>query len=567
MQRRWRHLVSTQYLESLDRISADDIPLPSKMKHVPLTTGDVKEDHREGLNDYYLLQQVASHAEEFGIPIPALSTFELPNSQEHLESFNIYTDRTCGEYHVLLIQLIKRLKAALSKLSAPTDASKSTATTRAQYRQHMLEAQIFGYALLKVSGGRAFRRHIQNISNMLVMAFPTSGDAPAPTPTVTADANKEENGVEADVNDIDDELQALQTSRSPEYVAWLRLMISPFAAIEIVLRFVRASRRGLNSVSVKLLLPPHTSSALMNWRDLICDPRFFPQSDAASSLSTISNEDLVTFLEQSMEGALESRSRSSKAVAAENEWKQRSEKPRSYKFKSVTEGLALIGKEDIRDAQSMFNTWLTARQQFIEATSLANNPRYVKATTTMTKAEFDAIEKKIGNYIKKLLRMCSLPPGNFFYCSLANLEFRGAIHCEASLASLVDNGAQRDLYRVGEVDPEIYNELQVAILSCLFFVKFSPFLVIKIEIWTYHRNIEAQLPGVRQISFFAAVSFRRPSIHHTWNPFNCLRVHIATVDSSGDCRCNGQAFFNNPPKQAGRPKDCCISGQNPKESF
>ncbi len=67
-----------------------------------------------------------------------------------------------------------------------------------------------------------------------------------------------------------------------------------------------------------------------------------------------------------------------------------------------------------------------------------------------------------------ITRTTYIPDGNDFFCALKKLPFNGAIHCEATLASLINNFATNQDYRSQDalygIDEELLQETQVSIL-------------------------------------------------------------------------------------------------------
>lgn len=488
MLRRWEHVVSVRYFTFLEAVSPLDVPRPSRRVNQNYSTGDEKEDHKDGLSDYFLLTQFAALAKMMGIDIPVLSGLELPDTPDHLENFNIYNDLTCHEFHYLIINVIKGLKDALFNLS------KTTPTTPVHHTQWMLEAQIYGYVLLRISRGRAFRLHLQNIALALVISFPTSGGAPAPMPALSKDDNEETDdneegdGVEADDDDVDEELRAMQAHPYPDYVNWLRLMVSPFDAVEIVLRFVRSSKRGFKSFSIQTLLSPQSSNDLLPWRELFSSP-YFPQPQPASP-PAVSNTDLLEFLEEEMTKALEARKLSGLVATAEKEWRGRDKQPQTFKFTRTKDALKLLAKMLLAKTSSASMTEAELAVEKIEKWVAGRAPpptnsKHAEANAAkangkepITDAEINVLDNEITQHIKKLSKTLALGASNFFFCSLDRLEFRGAIHCEASLASLINNAARRELYSQNEVAPSIHSEMQVLIpFPICFFVESSPCVI------------------------------------------------------------------------------------------
>ena len=79
------------------------------------------------------------------------------------------------------------------------------------------------------------------------------------------------------------------------YKAWLRLIVGHFDATEHLVLYVTSDQFQRDSISIKILVAPPTDSALLPWRQLF-ENKFLPGFGAINALSTITNEDILEFL-------------------------------------------------------------------------------------------------------------------------------------------------------------------------------------------------------------------------------------------------------------------------------
>lgn len=343
----------------------------------------------------------------------------------------------------------------------------------------MIDAQVYGYALLRIARGRAIRMHLRQVGHMLdTPVDSTNGGAPVAVAASTTENNEE--GQQEDEDEADEELQAIEDDQYPDHVKWLRLMVSPFDAIETVLNFVRSSKRGFQSFSATALLAPQSTSSLFDWRQLIRNSEFFPADDwqdpqSTSATSSFSNESLVTYLERSMESALTAKKCTDLVRTIQQEWSYRTEKPQLFKFTRLTTALKTLetttpnSKQDLVNVSACLATWISAKNTQRNTQEHANTEDSDdQSSITPTRMDVEALERKITKCFEKLYAAHPLPEGNQFFTSLKQLEFHGAIHCEASLASMVNNAAGRDLYSPGDIEPKLRMEMLVSSLSPCF---------------------------------------------------------------------------------------------------
>ncbi len=80
----------------------------------------------------------------------------------------IYNDRTYKEFHHFFLELLHRFRTAIHNLWVQQQKRGRVTEKRfSTMAGHIIDAQLYGYAFLKLCRGRAFRMHVANISNML----------------------------------------------------------------------------------------------------------------------------------------------------------------------------------------------------------------------------------------------------------------------------------------------------------------------------------------------------------------------------------------------------------------
>ena len=122
--------------------------------------------------------------------------------------------------------------------------------------------------------------HLENIETLL----------DHPGRTSAAGASTDEHDQEQD-NTCNEEQEedfdgVLPPQKLNSYVAWLRLIVGHFDAVEILSKFVHSNLFSYDSISIQIMLTPNTTPQKLEWRKLFTDPRYLP-----------TNNDMLKFLE------------------------------------------------------------------------------------------------------------------------------------------------------------------------------------------------------------------------------------------------------------------------------
>jgi hypothetical protein len=393
--------LSQPYYDSLKRV--EDIPLlPSDRKkatdHRP---GAARLDMDEYDSDRRFLKNFLGPYNDkkstipLGIPIEHLLK-KVDESETVSGDIELYTNDTCTEFHHLLLLLLSRFEVALNRL-VPVKNSDS-GPEPSVFKNSVEQLQYYAYPLLRLARGRAFRMHLENIEHLLDdPRLPSAGastddhneehdnaqqeedfdgvlppqrfdDPHCPSAGASTDNHNEEHDNAQQDEDFDG---VLPPQKLKSYVAWLRLIVGHFDAIEILVRFVKSSSFPYQSISIQILDPPPTSGEKLDWQKLFTDG---PLPDVAV-----------------------------------------------YKF--LCKGVMAVKDRNAKE----------------------------KRKKTDEDPEIDALRRKLVQH----------PSAYQFFISLArNKPFKGALHCEAHLASVlhVSTGDTKEI--------EIWPELKVKYISC-----------------------------------------------------------------------------------------------------
>ena len=413
-------------------------------------------------NDRQLLEDCILHAaSSLSIEIPNIIQVarNLPLDRQ---DFEFYSDATCIEFHLLLLELLERFREALAKLSAlslarGTDLKQKEKELLTTFEQELTHGCLYGYALMRIARGRAFRMHMENIEPLLVNMKALK---PSSAPNVAIGEQEDEDKNEASIPDLefkvaigeqegedeDEEIEEIQPgSLSKSFEAWLRLMVVHLDAIETLVNFVNGSKFPYETISIKILVAPTTSPIALPWSELFTDPRLFPIKDALNPRISTTNTEISQFLETAIDDAQflhETHTFATKALAS---W-------RKNELKGVRQHLA-----------SMID---------IEKSSDRNE--FLKKSREMFKSGFPTSIFSETDLDKRMTEICERypkPPISIqFYRDLNNTKFSGTLHCEAYLASLLDNFTQHFEIDSKYVESKTLQEMKVDHPLPFFFV-------------------------------------------------------------------------------------------------
>ena len=436
--------VSQPYIESLQKVTT--VPIPSQSHQNSESTEDVKHDR-------LLLKFIKAVGHTLRTETPNLLALAKLNSP----TFPIYNEKTRMEFHQLLLELLNCFEKAVVDLCNISGLKTKSNDDSSQFTNALAGAHMYGYGLLKIARGQTFRMHMENIAPLLKKPHHTM-----PVPASNAeDPVEEAKDKELEDTEVEEELSSVlllnkdkggtQKTLTKSYVDWLRLTVAHFDAVEIVMQYIMSPNFGYNSIAITNLVAPTTSEALYPWEELITNEKYFPTRDTTDPLSTTSNDEILKFLKAAVDNAAKARKLSALAEAALTKWNkhQTTTFTSQQVCRKMTDIMAL-GDEHVNEIAKSVDTQLQS---------------WLKGDNG------DTITKGIQDLHKKL---CYLPPGNHFFSSLENLKFKGVLHCEICLASLVDM-ANKPI-PPGSPYTELLSQLKVIIFSLIHFSP-NPYLV------------------------------------------------------------------------------------------
>jgi hypothetical protein len=275
---------------------------------------------------------------------------------------------------------------------------------------------VYGYALQRLAHGAALRMHLQSIPpNLLQSNFSpqTQTDTPMPAP---GDAEERE---ESDV-----ELKAVQpfahvngsveTRLWKSYVDWLRLIIVHFDSVNVLADYF--TRPGIpdEPVTIHILLPAEVSKKLLPWRELFADAKLFPTETTSEDPKhvDITNPDLLKFLTTAVDKIPTSHTHVKALITGRA----------NRNLPSIVESLRKL-------ESSPMPCW------GVSATNLLS----LLAGSTVVPPRNSPLDRDVSSVVTAISQSAT------FFNALASMQpdndFRGTLHCEAFLVSLLHDAA------------------------------------------------------------------------------------------------------------------------------
>ena len=424
-----RHVIATCHRRMIRRIHHPTLSKPYLVSLKAVTAFSFVEplQHQEPNpaaieSDRLLLSKFLSSA------APKLHT-KLPKIEEQIalvkaeQPFKLYTKETCMEFHLLLCELLERFETALAAVlkfrgigDVPTEGSDD-------FKVNVVAVLLTGYALQQMARGSAIETHLKTIAPLLRDHRRAQADV---------GAKAEMSGMETRERDV--ELEGLQPTviqfdGAPmplwrSYRDWLRLMVVHFDAVEILVAYITGPHFNHGPISIKILVSPPVGEAMLPWQTLFKNSDLFPDhivSSAPDALDALDNASLPTnagilkFLQDAVSSNPEDALDAAKMAAKAVRFKPNSTHPA---FVQAIKKVELLGNSKLpgwRESAAK----IILKIENLEATAPASSDRV-------------ALVRDITCAVQSLVDSAN------FYADLKGLQiFKGTLHCEACLASLL----------------------------------------------------------------------------------------------------------------------------------
>ena len=225
--------------------------------------------HRLTFFDFYSLKPSNSD-ETFMAAIPMVINccrLQIPNLKAAADAQNLqglYTVQTYIEYQEVLSALITHFKSALVVLNAKPDPWVEG------YEGHVEAVATYGSLLQLMVGGRAIEVHLQNIA---------SQHQSVPSQTAASHDNGEDLDDDVELRRVKPHWAGEPLSKWESCRDWLKLMIAPFEALDIILHHLDTlpdASGTMPTISIRIIAVQHQGHEMLPWETLLNNKAYFP---------------------------------------------------------------------------------------------------------------------------------------------------------------------------------------------------------------------------------------------------------------------------------------------------
>lgn len=348
----------------------------------------------------------------------------------------LYIQDTYKEFHDLFISLLDAFNKCLAYLVLPSDKKPSTPTPGdippPNFQNCLTFLGTMGSFLQLLTKGTVLVMHLRTIESSLEEH---RRDKSIPNSELVEDLMEEERDEDLMEEGQDEDLQAIQASLKSygstqqiplhmSYKEWLKLMIVNFDAIDVLRQYVGGLQFPFKTIDIKILVSPQSSTVLLPWRELFDIPEIFATDTSQSDY------DLRKYLE---EGA---KLNINDTVSTLKKIKQ----SLLHLSKEVKDGEVGGRKRGVKYYKQEISKYLN---KLIENSDVFGWKELVQDLlkddeTSGGFLNFDKIDDAVtlmlsSNQIKFFKLLHDTDENS------EGLKFIGTIHCEVSLASLLDH--------------------------------------------------------------------------------------------------------------------------------
>ncbi|KIJ94947.1 hypothetical protein K443DRAFT_109604, partial [Laccaria amethystina LaAM-08-1] len=306
--------------------------------------------------------------------------------------------------------------------------------------------------------------------------------------------------------------------------AWLRLIVGHFDATEHLVLYVTSDQFQRDSISIKILVAPPTDSALLPWRQLFQN-NFLPKSGAIYALSTITNEEILEFLNNGISMVVQARNLIDNAELALG-WL---DKP-DLKYETTRQALQYLATNATnKTAQDHATTIIKKLQEWnglhnsrceVNERPFGGDERRIE----MAKKAAIVIASEIADEIRALHgELGELDASNLFFLNLENPSLDGTLHCEACLASLLPA-----FTRLIPPDDSNYKEMKTLSEFQVAYPPFHPLPSFDPHFVTCHMQVYGHVIGLSKRCCPACATFLRTLMKGSEDDF-VVRGNLGTV--------------------------------------
>lgn len=346
------------------------------------------------------------------IPNLWLISQALPNRGKPL---SLYSSDTCTEFHTFLCLLLELYKSLIEEIQTLLKSKSAPDIQPLVSRSFPI-----GYLLWKMASGYAFEKHLQNIQQLLL----DPRNVPSNSSSNPATYSNPEENPEVSCNE---EIEAtLSFSNGPvalwkAYRDWVLLMVVHFEAVHTLRKFIRSASFDHKPINIQILLGTSVSREILPF-DTYLRSSFFPGEPTE-------NAALADFVAKSMS----IKEQYIFATKALKYWENRSEV--KVKYDTICSHISGMVKAS-RFEKTRHSEFETKTKKLLvewDNSQKMKSSVYQELVANISKN----FEEKVES-LSEELALCG---------PVADLQthFCGTLHCEASLASILDPRTRESL--------------------------------------------------------------------------------------------------------------------------
>ena len=322
--------------------------------------------------------------------------------------FQLYTQDTCMEFHGLLMTFLLGFQSSLKALEKYWKNLTAPTLSCQDFKDTVERIMIFGYAIHSLTRGAALPMHLKNITHFLrSLNLSNKITMPMPAPGEEEEPDEELKAVQPFV-----QVDGIKTPLWLSYLDWFQLMVAHFNAADILITYVKGPSFIHHSISIQILDAPPVDQRLLTLKELLTDLTLsgFPtMTSTPESQANITNTEILKFLNKGFVS-------SSLVKGIKMQWNKHSG-PTKNDVNQIKSGLVKLKS----------SCWSESAMKLLERfENLVILP-------SLESKEFSEITEDINSLWASCMFFASLEP--------ALKKFTGTLHCEACLASLLDETA------------------------------------------------------------------------------------------------------------------------------
>lgn len=349
--------------------------------------------------------------------LPNLKDETSPNMTAHgATTFELFNNTTWKEYHPLFMALMSQYKVLVDKIDSDAKDGKP-------FEDNLDRAVETGHALLTMVKGRAFYLYLSTIAFKLSKHLSRAKSSRR----IESEEHDEEGGTTLWDSDLENPVEVDTATLWKPFKSWVMLMLVQLDAADALCAFVNQVELSNSEIEVKLVYSPLVSDETIPLEDLLTQPKYIPEAPITDSKT---NAKLLDFIKTA-----NTLKRQTERVGS---FKKKWDPKRASEAKSFIQQVFDETKKEHEEDDKQRNSGIDPNKMISELScqinELLSQPLAVQEAGDDILAKFTALEIEL----KERQARYNLP-------FTEKATFKGALHCEASLASILDKTTRENI--------------------------------------------------------------------------------------------------------------------------